>query len=298
MHYIPRLTILLLLFPHLVLVVQAEEAFKPNYVRRAHAHNDYYHQRPLLDALEQGFCSVEADVYLANGKLLVGHSRNELTSERTLTSLYLNPLKKIIQKNNGRVHPDYPWFTLLVDVKSEPVSTYQALHQVLSNYHDILTTTQDNKTTNGAVRVILSGNRAWKEIETTKIRFCGIDGRLDNLGSNKPAHLLPLISDNWKHHFKWDGEGDFPEDEKQKLDGIVKQAHLSERAVRFWNTPEKQTVWKVLNDAGVDFINTDNLSGLNAFFTNRNTRGKLFYPEYDSHIPLPEEILLCYRTTK
>ena len=36
-------------------------------LRRAHAHNDYYHKRPLLDALDQGFCSVEADVFFAQG---------------------------------------------------------------------------------------------------------------------------------------------------------------------------------------------------------------------------------------
>jgi len=28
----------------------------------AHAHNDYLHARPLLDALDHGFCSVEADI--------------------------------------------------------------------------------------------------------------------------------------------------------------------------------------------------------------------------------------------
>lgn len=28
---------------------------------RAHAHNDYVHTRPLLDALEHGFTSIEAD---------------------------------------------------------------------------------------------------------------------------------------------------------------------------------------------------------------------------------------------
>ena len=35
----------------------AEKPASP--VRRAHAHNDYEHKRPLLDALDQGFCSVE-----------------------------------------------------------------------------------------------------------------------------------------------------------------------------------------------------------------------------------------------
>src|SRR4051812_12734941 len=34
---------------------------------RAHAHNDYEHEHPLLDALEAGFASVEADVWLVDG---------------------------------------------------------------------------------------------------------------------------------------------------------------------------------------------------------------------------------------
>src|SRR6266571_3355435 len=36
----------------------------------AHAHNDYEHARPLFDALDRGFCSVEADIYLVDGQLL------------------------------------------------------------------------------------------------------------------------------------------------------------------------------------------------------------------------------------
>src|ERR1043166_3466380 len=51
---------------------------------RAHAHNDYEHGRPLLDALDQGFCSIEADVWLVDGKLLVAHDRDRGKSERTL----------------------------------------------------------------------------------------------------------------------------------------------------------------------------------------------------------------------
>src|SRR4030095_12119754 len=48
-------------------------AFAQTPLLRAHAHNDYEHTRPLLDALEQGFCSVEADIYLIDGELRVAH---------------------------------------------------------------------------------------------------------------------------------------------------------------------------------------------------------------------------------
>ena len=38
----------------------------------AHAHNDYEHERPLLDALDQGFTSIEADVFLVEGQVAGG----------------------------------------------------------------------------------------------------------------------------------------------------------------------------------------------------------------------------------
>jgi hypothetical protein len=40
---------------------------EPVPLTRAHAHNDYLHARPLFDALDHGFCSVEADVWGVNG---------------------------------------------------------------------------------------------------------------------------------------------------------------------------------------------------------------------------------------
>jgi len=55
-------------------LVMAEEPVQA--LRGAHAHNDYQHERPLLDALAHGFQSVEADVFLVEGKLLVALNRN------------------------------------------------------------------------------------------------------------------------------------------------------------------------------------------------------------------------------
>ena len=54
---------------------------------QAHAHNDYLHARPLFDALDHGFASVEADIFLVDGKLLVGHAKSELKADRTLQAL-------------------------------------------------------------------------------------------------------------------------------------------------------------------------------------------------------------------
>src|SRR5579883_636054 len=93
----------------------------------AHAHNDYEHKRPLFEALENGFCSVEADVFLVDGKLLVGHTRSSLRPERTLESLYLDPLRERAKANGGKIYPGGPTVFLLVDVKTSGKETCAAL---------------------------------------------------------------------------------------------------------------------------------------------------------------------------
>src|SRR3954468_10159458 len=69
----------------------------------AHAHNDYLHSRPLFDALDHGFTSVEADVFPVNGELLVAHVHSAAKPERTLDKLYLAPLAERIEHNHGSV---------------------------------------------------------------------------------------------------------------------------------------------------------------------------------------------------
>src|SRR3954466_15622599 len=86
---------------------------------QAHAHNDYEHARPLLDALDHGFCSVEADIWLMPEGLLIGHDRKDLRPNRTLQALYLNPLRERIRANGGRVYRGGPIFYLLIDVKPD-----------------------------------------------------------------------------------------------------------------------------------------------------------------------------------
>src|SRR5580698_9582247 len=94
---------------------------------RAHAHNDYEHKHPLTDALAEGFCSVEADINLVDGKLLVAHSRAAVKPNRTLQSLYLDPLRERVKQYHGRVYPDGPPVWLLIDFKNSPKEMYPIL---------------------------------------------------------------------------------------------------------------------------------------------------------------------------
>ena len=127
---------------------------------RAHAHNDYHHPRPLLDALDHGFCSVEADIFLVDGQLLVGHFPIELKPARTLQALYLDPLQCRVRDNGERVYRAGPPFTLMIDVKTDAGRTYAVLATVLAGYADMLTSVRDGVVEQRAVNVIISGNRA------------------------------------------------------------------------------------------------------------------------------------------
>jgi hypothetical protein len=233
----------------------------------AHAHNDYLHVRPLFDALDHGFTSVEADIFPVGGKLLVGHNRDALKPERTLESLYLAPLAERVHQNCGHVYQNDSRFFLLIDIKRDPQEAYHELQTLLSKYRNMLTTVASGKVRPGAVTVVLTGERPRIEPAESGRRFAGLDGRLSDLDSHAPAHLMPMISDNWTKHFTWTGVGPMLESERTELREIVKKAHESGRVVRFWATPENETVWRELRSAGVDLINTDELGRLAAFLS-------------------------------
>jgi hypothetical protein len=231
-------------------------------LQRAHAHNDYEHARPLLDALSYGFCSVEADIWLVNGALLVAHDRGGVDAAKTLDALYLRPLWERYQANGGHIYPQPAAFTLLIDVKSSGAETFRALDRELAGYTAMLTTFTDDSTTLGAVTVIVSGNRATDVILSSSPRRAGIDGRLADLDGPLNRNQMPLVSDNWILTFGWMGAGAMPAAEAAKLDDIVARAHQRGMRVRFWGTPQSEAVWSRLYDAGVDLLNADDLGGL------------------------------------
>ncbi|MGY0489024.1 phosphatidylinositol-specific phospholipase C/glycerophosphodiester phosphodiesterase family protein [Streptomyces sp. WG-D5] len=244
----------------------------PGPLRRAHAHNDYEHQRPLFDALDQRFNSVEADIYLVNGDLLVAHDPVDLDPARTLDALYLAPLAARVRANHGSVCRG--WRTplqLLVDIKTDGAATYKELDRQLRGYGRLFTTYAHGRVRKGAVTAVVSGDRAARApMEAQRVRSAFYDGRLTDLGSAAPASFIPLISDNWANNFTWLGSGPMPDAERDKLRGIVGAAHARGQRVRFWATPdvagpERDAVWRELVAADVDHLNTDDLAGLRAF---------------------------------
>ena len=238
-----------------------------------HAHNDYEHKRPLFDALDHGFCSVEADIYIVDGQLLVAHNRSQVKPERTLQSLYLDPLRERVKKNGGKVYANGPEVTLLIDIKPDWRTIYPTLREVLKQYADILSTFEGDQKKTNAITAILSGSRSLDMFKGETVRYAAYDGTLANLDSDASANLIPWISENWGATFKWPGRGEMSLADKLKLQETVTKAHHKGRQVRFWGAPDNATFWREMFLNGVDLINTDDLEGVQKFFENSTTDG-------------------------
>lgn len=267
----------------LFLVVMAAAALvhaDPVPLPRTHAHNDYEHKRPLFDALDQGFCSVEADVYLVNGELLVAHNRTDVKPERTLQALYLDPLRERFKRFGGHIYPELGSqpalsqplatnaprveFTLLVDIKTDGAAVYRKLQSLLPEYREMLTRFTSTSTTPGAITVILSGDRPRELVAADPARWCALDGLLTDLATNPPVHLVPLISESWRPTFNWFADGKISAADQTTLRSLVERTHAQGRRLRFWGVQDQPYVWSELHAAGVDLINTDKLSELAA----------------------------------
>jgi hypothetical protein len=232
----------------------------------AHAHNDYEHHRPLFDALDHGIASVEADIHLVDGQLLVAHDRSQVKPERTLQALYLDPLRARAKKFGGRIYPNGdPTFYLLIDFKSNPKETWPVLRKILEDYSDLLTKFEGGKVEARAVTVVLTGNRPRELLPKEEVRLAGLDGELSDLDKPNTNGIFLWMSENWKRYFKWRGNGPIPADEKARLLEIVAKAHERHMKVRFWNAPDSTNFWSELRSDGVDLMNADDLAGLEKF---------------------------------
>ena len=244
-----------------------------NPVLPAHSHNDYEHERPLFDALECRFKSIEADVFSIGDSLFVAHDFDKIKPGRTLRQLYLEPLKNQIIQNNGSVYGNGEEVILFIDIKDDGLKTYQNLHRILTEYKSHLTSFAPEKKKQGSIMVVVSGNRPFEFMQSQTIRYAGFDGRLENLDSGISPDLMPVVSDNWAKYFFWNGTGEMPEEEKHQLKNYAEKAKNQGYLLRFWNTPnrtpqQRKAVWTQLKTAEVGLIGVDELKELQEFLIN------------------------------
>lgn len=237
------------------------QAIHPN----AHAHNDYEHPRPLFDALDNGFRSMEADIHLVSGELYVSHSHPKISERRTLQKLYLDPLDSLFKReDSGKLGT----ITLLIDIKTDATRTLQQLLTVLSQYPRLFSADSSHQ----FVRVVISGHRDVALILTSK--HVSIDGRPDDLGKRYSTDKMPLVSDYCRNWMRWNGKGAPDAAELEKVRALANRVHAESKKLRLWAIPDTEEAWGVLLDAGVDLINTDRLEALNGYLNNRRKSNK------------------------
>jgi hypothetical protein len=244
----------------------------PAPLEQAHAHNDYEHERPLLDALAHGFNFIEVDVWLIENELYVSHHFPVfLQKANTLKNLYLDPLDKLIGENDGRVFTESAVpLHLMIDIKTGAIETYQVLKHQLEPFRHWITHFCNDKTTERAVRIFLSGNRPIETLASENERFMALDGRIEDLGKDYPPSLMPVISEPFQSIFGWQLPGmKRLEKQWQVFERITRLVHAEGKKVRLWASPEDEVVWKKLLLHGADLINTDELTRLHRFLIKR-----------------------------
>jgi hypothetical protein len=233
----------------------------------AHAHNDYEHDRPLFDALQNGFLSVEADVHLYKWNeyyqtLLVGHDRVDSAS-KSLEQLYLKPLDSLVKVNKEAVYKgDIHTFYLMIDIKTNADTTYFALQELMKSYPKL----KCYPSSPCPVKIFLSGNRPMNQV-IRKYEGLALDGRPSDIGKGFSSDLMPVISDSYWNWSKWDGKKPAEPSEIEKIKELAQYIHTEGKKFRLWAIPDNPLVWKTLLSSGVDLINTDQLQSLNDFLT-------------------------------
>jgi len=249
--------IFIILFTAVSIQISAQS--KSYSVANAHSHNDYEQEFPFWSAYNQDFGSIEVDIFLHNGQLIVAHDLNQLALNRTLDSLYLKSLRYCLVKNNGYVFADSTrQLQLMIDIKSRADSTLHKLVEELRSYPEI--------TTNATIKIVISGNRPEPAKFAIYPAYILFDGELSKDYPVFALERIAMLSDNFKRYSNWNGKQIIPEQDRNNLQTAIHKAHRLNKKVRFWNAPDRMSAWSILIELGVDFINTDKITELGRFF--------------------------------
>lgn len=252
-----------------------------------HSHNDYWRKVPLFSALHAGCIGVEADVWLldsaGNETLLVGHETAALQPNRTFRSLYVDPLVRILERQN----PSHRFYNesrrgvfdvdpaqtlaLLVDVKTDGASTWREVVRELEPLRSRgwLSRFDNGKVTYGPITVVGTGNTPFDAlVANSTYRDYFFDAPLDQLGDEKGSRYdstnsyYASVSLGKSIGSAWLGE--LNPGQQRKLREQVEAAHKKGLKARYWDLPAwpihvRNGVWSSLVKAGVDLLNVDDL---------------------------------------
>ncbi|KAK2813873.1 hypothetical protein FQN50_000274 [Emmonsiellopsis sp. PD_5] len=249
-----------------------------------HSHNDYSRAVPLFSALAAGCISVEADIWLppTGPELLIGHTANSLTPDKTLRSLYLDPLLKILQSHNHHL-PNHPNNTpsgifesnpttslvLLVDFKTAHDDLWTRLHTHLDPLRAHGWLTRWDPATNsripGPITVVATGSAPFTRVLQSQTHDIFFDAPLTSLAGNTTfttrnsyyasASMGEAVGSVWAR---------LSPGQLEVVRGQIGVARERGLVSRYWGTPGwpmawRNRVWEDLVSSGVGVLNVDSL---------------------------------------
>ncbi|KAH8904969.1 hypothetical protein BR93DRAFT_929233 [Coniochaeta sp. PMI_546] len=256
-----------------------------------HSHNDYWRPVPFYSALAVGAVSVEADVWLINNTLYIGHERSALTPNRTLDSLYIQPILSVLQSLNPNTS-FAPFVTkngvfdtasgqtlyLWIDLKTDGATTWPYVVKALEPLRraGYLTTYNGSTVSSGPVTVIGTGNTPLNLVQPVKPRDYFWDAPIATLNttfSNVTKEVSPIASADFAAIFGEVRNQTLSDAQLKTLKSQVAVAHGKGIQVRYWDLPgwpigTRNAVWRTLWDAGVDLINVDDIGAAAGFWEN------------------------------
>ncbi|CAN8104408.1 unnamed protein product [Discula destructiva] len=258
-----------------------------------HSHNDYWRPVPFFSALAAGAISVEADVWLYNGTLHIGHEQSALTNERTFDSLYIQPILSVLRAQNpsssfvtpaGSATHNGVYDTssgqtlyLFVDIKTDGPSTFPYVVRALEPLRDagFLTTFNGTAVTPGAITVIGTGNTPLNQVQGVSPRDYFYDAPIPTLATtfaNITSDVSPIASTDFAVQFPGVvGNNGLNALQLALLKTQVAIAHAKGIKVRYWDQPgwpvgTRNAIWRSLWDNGVDLLNVDDVDGAANFW--------------------------------
>ena len=223
-------------------------------VSNAHAHNDYEHNIPFMQAYNLGFGSIEADVILQNDSLFVGHSAGDIITKPLFFERdYIQPLQDALLKQKDTTRK----VILLIDIKTEALATLNKVIAIIEKYPLLTKTT--------AVQFVITGNQPKPSTFGEYPLYIYFDGNINNPEHIKQINRIGIFSDNFRKYSVWNGKGNIPEKEENALITVIQKAHALHKKIRFWGCPDNIHTWKTFMDLQVDYINTDHIEKLADF---------------------------------
>jgi glycerophosphoryl diester phosphodiesterase len=227
---------------------------------KIHAHNDYEKPLPLYNALSSQVYSIEADVFLRNGDLLVAHSSDQLPNAKSLSELYILPLVTIFKKNKGHLSADTGYRSaLMIDIKQGGEDAIRQLCRLLDEHREYF----DRSRNRHAMQIIISGDRGNIKNWTSFPAYIYFDGRPTEQYDPETMKRVACISDSYASYAE----------NREKLIAVLERTHQAARPFRFWGTPDNEFYWKYFRDTGVDIINTDKPDLCSSFFEKEKAAG-------------------------